>query len=102
MTTNCVHVELKTLGYEFKAQAAIANDLERRKCNHYPPLSPAECLQGIIGEENRLRYCVATQDKALRSQLRRIPGIPLVYINKSVFILEPPSHTTMLKAEQVK
>ncbi|KAJ3215825.1 Small subunit processome component [Clydaea vesicula] len=102
MTTNCVHVELKTLGYHYKVPASIAASMEKRKCNHYPPKSPAECFQGILGEENKFRYCVATQDKNLRSILRKIPGTPLIYINKSVMILEPTSPATTKRAEELE
>eukprot|EP00607_Mallomonas_marina_P010073 CAMPEP_0182418306 /NCGR_PEP_ID=MMETSP1167-20130531/2776_1 /TAXON_ID=2988 /ORGANISM="Mallomonas Sp, Strain CCMP3275" /LENGTH=150 /DNA_ID=CAMNT_0024592453 /DNA_START=333 /DNA_END=785 /DNA_ORIENTATION=- len=36
-------------------------------------------------------FFVATQDKEFRQQLRRIPGVPIMYLNKVILILEPPS-----------
>ncbi len=49
----------------------------------------------MIGVRNKHRYIVATQDRGLRNTLRDIPGVPLVYINRSVMILEPPSRATL-------
>ncbi|CAK5264774.1 unnamed protein product [Mycena citricolor] len=44
---------------------------------------------------NKHRYVVATQSQTLRSQLRSIPGVPILHINRSVMILEPPSDATL-------
>ena len=41
--------------------------------------------------KRRRKYLVATQDKGLRGALARIPGIPLIYLNKVILVLEPPS-----------
>ena len=40
------------------------------------------------------KYIVATQDKELRGALRSLPGIPLVYFNNVIMILEPPSYAS--------
>jgi rRNA-processing protein FCF1 len=47
------------------------------------------------------RYFVATQDKDLRLALSNLPGVPLVYINKVILVLEPPSSTSKAFAKQV-
>ena len=36
-------------------------------------------------------YFVATQDRDLRSRLGSMPGVPTLYLNKVVLVLEPPS-----------
>jgi U3 small nucleolar RNA-associated protein 23 len=95
MTTYCCYAELKKLGPDFRPTAAWAKKLEKlRKCSHSPAISAAECIKEIIGTTNENRFCVATNDKKLRIHLRTVPAVPLVYINKSVVILEPPSLTT--------
>jgi U3 small nucleolar RNA-associated protein 23 len=43
---------------------------------------------------NKHRYVVATQDPEVRAYLRRIPGVPLIYINRSVMIMEPMGGAT--------
>ncbi len=34
--------------------------------------------------------------------LRQIPGIPLIYMNKSVFLLEPPSPATLQRVQEME
>jgi U3 small nucleolar RNA-associated protein 23 len=101
MTTYCCYAELKKLGPDMRPSAAVAKKLEKRRCTHSPAVSASECIKEIMGKENKFHYCVATQDQELRSHLRSIPGVPLMYINKSVTILEPPSKATLEYAEKV-
>eukprot|EP01041_Mallomonas_annulata_P003641 gene3641-7258_t len=42
-------------------------------------------------ESNSRQYFVASQDKEFRQQLGRIPGIPIIYLNKVIMVMEPPS-----------
>ncbi|TPX67536.1 hypothetical protein SpCBS45565_g03684 [Spizellomyces sp. 'palustris'] len=103
MTTSCVQAELRALGSDFTGASLNAKRFERRRCAHtHSPVPAAECIRQIIGESNQHNYCVATQDQALRSDLRKIPGTPLIYINKSVVILEPPSTATMAKIQEME
>ncbi|KAJ4394141.1 hypothetical protein N0V93_003358 [Gnomoniopsis smithogilvyi] len=76
-----------------------AKGFERRRCGHHPeqypePLSTAECLASVVGPTNKHRYVVASQEQEVRAQFRRIAGVPLVYISRSVMILEPMAHAT--------
>jgi U3 small nucleolar RNA-associated protein 23 len=54
-----------------------------------------------LGEENEKRYFVATQDKQLRNALRKIPGVPLLYINYNCIVMEKPSFVCVRKASEV-
>ena len=47
------------------------------------------------GETNKHRYVLATQSTTLRTKLRAIPAVPIVHVNRSVMILEPPSDATL-------
>lgn len=89
---------IKTL-YDTKddPEIRLAKSLERRRCGHVETAeSPADCVAACVGSgRNKNRYIVATQDGALRERLRRVPGVPLIYINRSVIILEPPSPATL-------
>jgi U3 small nucleolar RNA-associated protein 23 len=101
-TTNCVLAELATLGPEFRATIAyIRQNIEIRKCKHYPPRPANECITGLIGDKNFHRLCIGTQDKPLRIDMRKIEATPLVYIDRSVMILEPPSLATLAGAKKV-
>ncbi|KAK6419189.1 hypothetical protein LTR95_017096, partial [Oleoguttula sp. CCFEE 5521] len=91
---------------------AVAKSAERRRCGHHEldcPLSELDCILSILDPKssgtNRHKYIVCTQDRAFRSRLRAIPGVPLVYINRSVMILEPmaeASETCREKEERGK
>ncbi|KAF2468241.1 rRNA-processing protein UTP23 [Lindgomyces ingoldianus] len=94
---------------EPKDQALIlkAKEYERRRCNHHEledPLSTLECLSSVVDPKNSLtnknRYVVASQDPKVRAHMRAIPGVPLIYINKSVVILEPMAASTHNHREQ--
>ena len=53
------------------------------------------------GETNEKRYFIATQDKQLRTSLRKIPGVPLLYINYNCIVMEKPSFVCVKKATEV-
>ena len=81
-----------------------------RHCKHNPdeaPLSQAECLLDLVagqprGNEqpkNKQHFVLATADPSdkerkgkgyvdLREQVRQVPGVPIVYVKRSVMVLE--------------
>jgi len=46
-------------------------------------------------------YIVATQDTSLRTTLRNIPGVPLIYLKMNNLILEPISEASKAASAQV-
>ncbi|KAF2498424.1 hypothetical protein BU16DRAFT_293985 [Lophium mytilinum] len=99
MITQCCMRHL----YEAKDENVIehAKGFERRRCGHHTlekPLTAMECLSEVIDPKssltNKHRYVVASQNPKMRAILRRIPGVPLIYINRSVMILEPIATAT--------
>jgi len=58
-------------------------------------LSALECLKSCVDPKgagvNSHRYIVATQEPEIRSKMRSIPGVPLIYITRSIVLLEPMS-----------
>src|SRR6187402_1346142 len=80
-----------------------AKTYERRRCGHRPeefpePLSAKECLVSVVdpkgSKTNKNRYVVASQDLEVRKHMRGVLGVPLVYINRSVMIMEPMASAT--------
>jgi U3 small nucleolar RNA-associated protein 23 len=78
-----------------------AKQYERRRCGHHTldtPLSTLECLQSVVDAKgsgsNKHRYVVASQSREVRELMRTIPGVPMVYINRSVMIMEPMASAT--------
>ncbi|KAL8795950.1 MAG: hypothetical protein Q9182_007456 [Xanthomendoza sp. 2 TL-2023] len=80
----------------------LAKSMERRRCNHHDldePLSSLECLSSVIDPKksatNRNRYVVASQGDEVRRFCRGVKGVPLVYVKRSVMILEPMADSTV-------
>ena len=80
---------------------ASAKNHERRRCNHHTleePLSTLECFSDVVDPKgsrtNKHRYVVASQDKSVRTKMRTIPGVPLIYVHRSVMIMEPMAAAT--------
>lgn len=55
-----------------------------------------------LGEENKNRYVIATQSLELRKELRKVAGTPIIYIARSVVLLETPSDQTLAKKSAVR
>ena len=78
------------------ALISIAKNMERRRCGHHTldePLSTLECLSSVIDPKkslmNKNRYVVASQDEDVRRFCRDVQGVPLVYVKRSVMVMEP-------------
>ncbi|ODQ77847.1 hypothetical protein BABINDRAFT_163227 [Babjeviella inositovora NRRL Y-12698] len=102
MITQCCMQAL----YDSKNQEAIeyAKTFERRRCNHPPtdPIPPSECIKSVVDVkgENKHRYVVATQDEVLRKKLKKVPGVPMVYVEKGVMIMAQLSAASARHAER--
>ncbi len=72
-----------------------ARAFELRRCMHGQALPTHECLLSIIGTENPFRYGVASDDDALKGGARDVPGVPLLYLERTFPLLEDPSRSTM-------
>ncbi|GCE99043.1 small subunit processome component [Zygosaccharomyces mellis] len=86
--------------YSTRNQDAIelGKSFERRRCNHPPKeaRSPNECIESVVNVNgsNKHRYVVASQDISMRRKLRKIPGVPLVHMSRSVMVMEPLSEAS--------
>jgi U3 small nucleolar RNA-associated protein 23 len=128
ITQCCIH-ELYLRGKSHQPVVDLAKSFERRKCNHKEAIPGNECIASlvgrlslqynhptsphmsadrvlcalyILGETNKHRYVIATQSHPLRVSLRAIPGVPIVHINRSVMVLEPPSEATLQFKQRVR
>ena len=86
-----------------------AKTYERRRCGHLPedyptPLSAKACICSVVdpkdSKTNKHRYVVASQDLEVRKEMRGIMGVPLVYINRSVMIMEPMASASVETRER--
>ncbi|KAI2617586.1 hypothetical protein GGS26DRAFT_576184 [Hypomontagnella submonticulosa] len=101
LITQCSMRHLYGRKSEPGVEAAIEqakNHFERRRCGHHPdeypePLSALECIHSVVDPKengvNKHRYVCAINDEALRASLRQVAGTPLIFIRRSVMIMEP-------------
>ncbi|KAK4227654.1 rRNA-processing protein utp23 [Podospora fimiseda] len=84
-----------------------AKTFERRRCGHLMDEDAhpeRECMLSVIDPkkkgENKFRYIVATQDEHLREMLRSVVPTPLMYVKRSVLILEPMAESSQKARER--
>ncbi|XP_030596834.1 rRNA-processing protein UTP23 homolog [Archocentrus centrarchus] len=102
-TTSCALKELETLGKQLYGAKIILQRFQVRKCPHFKePVSASECLLSMLEETNPHRYFVATQDYAVTTGLKKIPGVPLLYIILNTIVLDKPSQASLDHVQAVQ
>lgn len=90
--TDCVMAELEKLGPRFRIALRIARDprFERLPCSHSGTYAD-DCLVHRVSQQKC--YIVATCDRDLKRRIRKIPGVPIMYIAGHKYQVEQlPSH----------
>ena len=85
--TDCVMGELEKLGTKFRVAVRVAKDprFRRLTCKHKGTYAD-DCLVSRV--EMHKCYIVATCDKDLKRRIRKIPGVPIMYIRKRKYSIE--------------
>ncbi|KAL0131092.1 hypothetical protein PUN28_002584 [Cardiocondyla obscurior] len=85
--TDCVMGELEKLGQKYKLALRIIKDprFERLKCMHKGTYAD-DCLVNRVTQHKC--YIVATNDKDLKRRIRKIPGVPIMYISQHRYTIE--------------
>eukprot|EP00586_Coscinodiscus_wailesii_P010417 CAMPEP_0172500702 /NCGR_PEP_ID=MMETSP1066-20121228/142026_1 /TAXON_ID=671091 /ORGANISM="Coscinodiscus wailesii, Strain CCMP2513" /LENGTH=183 /DNA_ID=CAMNT_0013275075 /DNA_START=220 /DNA_END=771 /DNA_ORIENTATION=+ len=85
--TNCVMGELEKLGQKYKVALRLAKDprFERIPCNCKGTYAD-DCLVRMVTQWRC--FIVATCDKELRSRIRKVPGVPCMYISNYRYTVE--------------
>jgi len=85
--TDCVMAELEKLGPKYRVALRIAKDprFERLPCQHKGTYAD-DCLVNRVNQHRC--YIVATCDKDLKRRIRKIPGVPIMYISQRRFSIE--------------
>lgn len=74
--------DIKEKGVDYTSALILAKKFESRKCPHKEtPVSAYQCIRDLVGTENKQHFCVATQNPKLRDRMRKIPGVPIIYVN---------------------
>lgn len=85
--TDCVMAELEKLGTKYRLALRIAKDPRCRQlpCTHKGTYAD-DCL--VNRAQQQRCYIVATCDRDLKRRLRKIPGVPIMYIHSRKCTIE--------------
>jgi U3 small nucleolar RNA-associated protein 24 len=85
--TDCVMAELEKLGKQFRVALRIAKDprFERLKCTHKGTYADDCIVSRVLMHKC---YIVATCDRDLKRRIRKIPGVPIMYISQHKYSIE--------------
>jgi len=85
--TDCVMAELEKLGSKYRIALKIIKDprFERLPCFHKGTYAD-DCLVQRVTQHKC--YIVATCDKDLKRRIRKIPGVPIMFVAQHKFSIE--------------
>ncbi|XP_076668894.1 FCF1 rRNA-processing protein Bka isoform X1 [Andrena cerasifolii] len=85
--TDCVIGELEKLGQKYKIALKIIKDprFERLNCMHKGTYAD-DCIVNRVTQHKC--YIVATNDKDLKRRIRKIPGVPIMYVSQHRYTIE--------------
>ena len=85
--TDCVMAELEKLGTKFRLALRLAKDprFERLPCDH-PGTYADDCLLHRC-QQHRC-YIVATCDRDLKRRIRKVPGVPIMFVQSRKYSIE--------------
>ncbi|KAK4245845.1 Fcf1-domain-containing protein [Corynascus novoguineensis] len=85
--TSCVMAELEKLGPKYRVALMIARDERwtRLTCDHKGTYAD-DCIVDRI-QKHRI-YIVATNDRDLKRRIRKVPGVPIMSVQKGKYAIE--------------
>ncbi|KAF0703862.1 hypothetical protein AaE_015219 [Aphanomyces astaci] len=96
--TDCVMAELEKLGHKYRVALRLAKDprFERLPCTHKGTYADDCLLQRI---QSSRCYIVATCDRELKRRIRKVPGVPIMYIAQRKYAIErmPEANAAKIK-----
>jgi U3 small nucleolar RNA-associated protein 24 len=94
--TDCVIAELEKLGRKYRLALRLAKDprMTRLTCCHKGTYAD-DCIVDRVTQHRC--YLVGTNDKDLKNRIRKIPGVPIVYVMRGKYGVEklPESITSI-------
>ena len=85
--TDCVMAELEKLGAKYRVALKIVKDdrFERLPCMHKGTYAD-DCLVERVTQHKC--YIVATCDKDLKRRIRKVPGVPIMFLSNHRYTIE--------------
>eukprot|EP01056_Protomagalhaensia_sp_Gyna25_P005423 Protomagalhaensia_sp_Gyna_25__5422@NODE_704_length_2805_cov_12_905640_g549_i0_p2_GENE_NODE_704_length_2805_cov_12_905640_g549_i0NODE_704_length_2805_cov_12_905640_g549_i0_p2_ORF_typecomplete_len226_score36_48Fcf1/PF04900_12/7_2e03Fcf1/PF04900_12/3_8e34PIN_9/PF18477_1/1_7e03PIN_9/PF18477_1/9e13NYN_YacP/PF05991_11/0_00058Phage_Gp23/PF10669_9/0_17_NODE_704_length_2805_cov_12_905640_g549_i020862763 len=85
--TDCVVAELEKMGHKYRLALRLAKDprVVRLTCTHKGNYAD-DCLVQRITQHRC--YVVATSDRELKRRIRKVPGVPIMFVTQHQFSIE--------------
>jgi len=85
--SDCVVAELEKMGHRFRLALKLTKDprFRRLKCAHKGTYAD-DCIVDRI-KQHRC-FLVATNDKDLKRRIRKVPGVPIIYVANHKYAVE--------------
>ena len=85
--TDCVVAELEKLGQKYRLALRLAKDprMTRLTCCHKGTYAD-DCIVDRVTQHRC--YIVGTNDKDLKRRLRKVPGVPILYVQRGKYAVE--------------
>ena len=96
---SCIFKEVQSLESKIPGLLRLLSQYKIEQCNHNP-MNPTNCIRDYIGKKNNSKYFVATQDNFLRVQLRKVPGVPLIFFEQNMLLMDKPSRISIVASER--
>ena len=96
---SCIFKEVQSIEDKIPGLLKLLSQYKIEECSH-GLLSPTNCIRDYIGNKNQSKYFVATQDNFLRLQLRNIPGVPLIFFEQNMLLMDKPSKVSIEASER--
>ena len=90
--SKCIRAEVQGLGREYAGTLRASRSFPCHQCGHdAAETSAAQCIADVVGEANAQHFFVATNDRALRAKLDRVPEAPVVFRTVNGLQLQAPT-----------
>jgi len=96
---SCIFKEVQSIESKIPGLLKLLSQYKIEQCKHNL-LTPTNCIRDYIGKKNNSKYFVATQDNFLRVQLRKIPGVPLIFFEQNMLLMDKPSRISIEASER--
>ncbi|BAF18781.1 uncharacterized protein [Oryza sativa Japonica Group] len=98
--TDCVMAELEKLGQKYRVALRIAKDprFQRLACTHKGTYAD-DCIVERVTQHKC--YIVATCDRDLKRRIRKVPGVPIMYITRHRYSIERLPEATIGGAPRI-
>ena len=96
---SCIFKEVQSIESKISGLLKLLSQYKIEQCKHNL-MTPTNCIRDYIGKKNNSKYFVATQDNFLRVQLRKIPGVPLIFFEQNMLLMDKPSRISIEASER--